>query len=315
MMIIGIDTSCYTTSMALVDENGKLVAENRRILQVTEGERGLKQSAALFQHIREGRDVFAECLQQAVLEQVKAICVSSRPRPQEDSYMPVFLAGEQVATVLGAAYDVPVFRTSHQEGHMMAGIATAGMPKCDKFLAVHLSGGTSELLLAAENSGGFDIRLLGGTADLHAGQLVDRAGVAMGLSFPCGMEMDKLACAYQGEKHILKSSVRGYEFSLSGGEAEVMRRLAAGDVEPGALAQGVFSLLANSLAKVITKAVESECVHDVLLVGGVSGSEYLKGQLQKKLNRTARLWFAPPYYAKDNAYGVALLGLRQYQNL
>lgn len=314
-MIIGIDTSCYTTSIALVDESGNLLAENRRILQVAEGERGLKQSAALFQHIREGKDVFAACLRQAEPEQVKAVCVSSRPRPAEDSYMPVFLAGEQVAAVLGAAYDVPVFRTSHQEGHMMAGVKTSAMPECERFLAVHLSGGTSELLLAEENPTGFDIRLLGGTADLHAGQLVDRAGVAMGLQFPCGMELDKLACAYQGAKHTLKSSVRGYEFSLSGGEAEVMRRLSAGDVEHGALAQGVFSLLANSLAKVIEKAVEAENVGNVLLVGGVNGSEYLKGQLQKKLNRKARLWFAPPYYAKDNAYGVALLGLRQYQKL
>lgn len=314
MMIIGIDTSCYTTSMALAAEDGSLLAESRRILRVDEGKRGLAQSAALFQHIREGRAVFAECLQNVQADQVRAVCVSNRPRPTADSYMPVFLAGEQAAVLLGAAYHVPVFCTSHQEGHMMAGLKTSGMPQCEKFLAVHLSGGTSELLLAAENAAGFDIRLLGGTTDLHAGQLVDRTGVALGLQFPCGMELDKLACAYTGEKHTLKSWVRGYDFSLSGGEAEVMRQAAAG-ADKGALAQGVFSLLANSLAKVIAKAADAEKVSDVLLVGGVSGSEYLKKLLQKKLNRAVRLWFAPPYYAKDNAYGVALLGLKQYQNL
>lgn len=198
---------------------------------------------------------------------------------------------------------------------MMAGIKTAEMPDKERFLAVHLSGGTSELLSVTKNDAGFDIKLLGGSADLHAGQLVDRTGVALGLKFPCGMELDKLACEYDGEKHTLKSSVKGYDFSLSGGEAEVMRQIAKGDAQNGALAQGVFSLLANSLTKIIKKGVMEEQVNDVLLVGGVSGSQYLKAQLTKKLCRTADLWFAPPYYAKDNAYGVALLGLRQYRNL
>lgn len=314
-MFIGIDTSCYTTSIAVVDRQGNLLSEKRRILEVEKGGRGLAQSAALFQHIREGKEVFCNCINELDLSKLKAVCVSSTPRPREDSYMPVFLAGENIAAVLSAAYNVPLFKTSHQEGHMMAGLKTSEMPVKSKFLAVHLSGGTSELLSVKSTLNGFDIDLLGGTDDLHAGQLVDRAGVAMGLRFPCGMEMDRLACEYKGEKHILKSSVREYMFSLSGGEAEVMRQVAKGNIDKGALAQGVFALLANSLAKIIKKAVFNENIKDVLLVGGVSGSKYLKKQLTKKLYRTADLWFAPSYYAKDNAYGVALLGLRQYQNL
>ena len=314
-MFIGIDTSCYTTSIAVIDEQGNLLAENRRILEVEMGERGLAQSAALFQHIREGKNVFSDCLKDLDLSNLKAVGVSSKPRPKEDSYMPVFLAGENIASVLAAAYKVPLFKTSHQEGHMMAGIKASAMPIKEKFLAVHLSGGTSELLLVKSNNAGFDIELLGGTNDLHAGQLLDRSGVAMGLKFPCGPEMDRLALEYKGEKHILKSSVKGYNFSLSGGEAEVMRQVQKGEVENGALAQGVFALLGNSLTKIINKVVIEEDVHDVLLVGGVSGSQFLKEHLLKKISRNTKLWFTPAYYAKDNAYGVALLGLKKYHNL
>ncbi|MGI5824492.1 MAG: O-sialoglycoprotein endopeptidase [Bacillota bacterium] len=314
-MIIGIDTSCYTTSIAVVDMQENLIIENRRILEVAEGERGLAQSTALFQHIKYGKDIFTECLQKINKNSVRAVCVSSRPRSLEDSYMPVFLSGVSTAEVLAAAYKVPVFYTSHQEGHLMAGIKTSGMPDKQRFLAVHLSGGTSELLLVQAEKDSFAVRLLGGSNDLHAGQLVDRTGVALGMKFPCGPELDKIACEYTGSKHILKSTVKGYDFSLSGGEAEVMRQIAKGNTDQGALAQGVFSLLGNSLAKIILKAAEQENVDTVLLAGGVSGSGYLKKHLLKKLNCQVKVYFAQPYYAKDNAYGVALLGLRQYQNL
>ena len=192
-MIIGIDTSCYTTSIAVVDEKGSLLAENRRILEVAAGERGLAQNAALFQHIREGREVLCSCLEKFDRKDIKAVCVSQSPRPSENSYMPVFLAGVNDAKLLAAAYGVPVFYTSHQEGHLMAGVRTAEMPQADSFLAVHLSGGTTELLLVRTAETGFEVELLGGSSDLHAGQLVDRTGVLLGLRFPCGPELDKLA--------------------------------------------------------------------------------------------------------------------------
>lgn len=311
-MIVGIDTSCYTTSIAVVDELGNLIFEGRRILEVTKGNRGLSQSSALFQHIREGRNVFTDLLKQIDINNLDAVCVSNSPRPLKDSYMPVFLAGVNTAEILGAACKVPVFYTSHQEGHLAAGLKTSMMPECGSFLAVHLSGGTTELLSVKRLVGGFEIEILGGSEDLHAGQLVDRTGVALGLKFPCGLELDKLAMEYEGEKHVLKSSVRGYGFSLSGGEAEVMRQVKRGYVDNGALAQGVFSLLGNSLAKIVLKAAAEKEINNVLFVGGVSGSRYLQKHLQKKLSNKIHLYFTPPYYAKDNAYGVALLGLERY---
>lgn len=312
-MIIGIDTSCYTTSVAAVDMEGALIEEERRILSVPAGSRGLSQSAALFQHVREGREVLSRCLRKLPLSHLRGVCVSNCPRPLPESYMPVFLAGVNAAELLSAALDVPLFDTSHQEGHLMAGQKTAKMPPRERFLAVHLSGGTTELLLAETKETGFSVKILGGSNDLHAGQLVDRVGVALGLPFPCGQQLDRLACQYEGSCHPFKKAVQGCEFSLSGAEAEAMRQISKGTVSAGALAKGIFALLADSLAKVILTAAAEEQVNTVLLVGGVSGSHCLARQLQKQLENDMGLYFAPPRYARDNAYGVALLGLRQYE--
>ena len=131
-MIIGIDTSCYTTSIAVIDQEKNLLVEKRRILDVAKGSRGLAQSAALFQHIREGRAVFQAALAELGQhkQSVQGVCVSSCPRPQKDAYMPVFLAGVFAAELLAGAYQTPLYHTSHQEGHLMAGIQTAHMPNC-----------------------------------------------------------------------------------------------------------------------------------------------------------------------------------------
>jgi len=310
-MILGIDTSCYTTSWALVDCQGNLVAKAERLLNVEEGDRGLAQSAALFQHIKAGVPLFRELLLGAGNLDVKGVCASSRPRPQEDSYMPVFLAGEHWGGLLASAWGVPFYRVSHQEGHLMAGVKTAAMPEKQRFLAVHLSGGTSEILEVTKKTGGFAIRLLGGSNDLAAGQFVDRVGVALGLAFPAGLALDDLAVAYQGERPSLKGWSHGMSFSLSGPESAAQRLIAVG-VPPGAIAQSVLAAIASALEKTLRQAMAFTGLSDILFVGGVAASRFLKERLKHRMGKAADLYFTPPQYAKDNALGVAWLGLEQH---
>ena len=312
-VIIGIDTSCYTTSIAVIDLEGKKIAENRRLLAVEKGSRGLAQSAALFQHIREGSDVIACALKDVNKNDVVAIAVSTTPRPTEDSYMPVFLAGVNFAKTLAAAYKVPVYGFSHQEGHLMAAILTSGMPPKEEFLALHLSGGTSEILQVKTEPNGFNVDILGAGTDLHAGQFVDRVGVALGLDFPAGQKLDELACSYKGEFEPIASVVKGMDFSFSGPESAAQRMVAKG-VQAEAVACATFSCIAKTLAKAFTNAVEHSSLQDILLSGGVSGSAYLKDKLTHFMGRKVRLYFADPYYAKDNALGIAHLGKRAYYN-
>ena len=178
-LAIGLDTSCYTTSIAAMDLAGHLMADARIPLQVKPGGKGLAQSEMLFQHVR-NLPVVMERLRQSIGSEARvvAIGVSGRPRPVDSSYMPVFLAGLGTAKTIGLALGCPVFEISHQENHLLAGLWSAEMETGPAFLAVHASGGTSEVLKVQKSVAGFAIELLGGSCDLNAGQFIDRVGVA-----------------------------------------------------------------------------------------------------------------------------------------
>lgn len=309
-MILGIDTSNYTTSLCLIDETGIILKEQRRLLEVEEGERGLQQSAAVFQHVR-NLPALLETI--GSLQGIQAICVSSRPRPEEGSYMPVFLAGEGLARSLAAAFEVPLYRTSHQEGHMAAGEGTGGLIPDHEFLAVHLSGGTSDLLRVKRQAAGYEIRQMGSSKDLHAGQFVDRVGVALGLPFPAGPHLEQLArTATESDASIrLPSPIKGYDWSFSGPETAAQKLIQAG-ANPAGIARAAESAIAKGLEKVLRKAIEETNRKSILIVGGVAANLYIRERLKKRLEHPAvgaRLYFADPRYSTDNAYGVARIGL------
>ena len=187
--VLGLDTSCYTTSAAAVDAQGKVIAFSRLLLPVEAGQRGLRQSEAVFAHVKQLPQVVESLMAELPAEaRLCAVCASSKPRDEADSYMPVFQSGCGYGRGIAATLRVPFFETSHQQGHIAAG--RIGLPPLDeRFLALHLSGGTTELLLCEKGK----LRLVGGSMDLHAGQMVDRVGVRLGLRFPAGPGLEKLA--------------------------------------------------------------------------------------------------------------------------
>lgn len=305
-MIIGIDTSCYTTSVAIVDEEGRLLAEGRRLLSVAPGARGLRQSDAVFAHVKQLPQVVEEAFSLAKPDwgPIQGVAVSVRPRPQAGSYMPVFLAGEGVARALAAASSCPVYRFSHQEGHIEAALASAGLDWTGPFLALHLSGGTGELLWVepaqAGRGPGFCIQQVGDT-DLPPGQFVDRVGVALGLPFPAGPHLERLAGDIQGDFR-LSSSVRGGHISFSGPESAAQRAIRAG-VAPEEIAAAVLDTIGKSLEKAVRYAMEQQSCHLVLAAGGVAANARIRRRLEKMGVR-----FADPRFSGDNAFGIARLG-------
>lgn len=316
-MILGIDTSCYTTSLAVVDLKGNLIKETRQVLSVKPGGRGLQQSEAVFQHVQNLPILFHDLSQNVDLEAIKAVCVSSRPRPVEKSYMPVFTVCQGFGQVLALGKKIPFFMTSHQEGHLMAGIWSSEEPLEKEFLAVHLSGGTSEVLKAKRHKVGFSIEIIGATEDLHAGQFVDRIGVLLGLPFPAGASLETLASSYKGEIPYLATGVKKYNFSFSGPETGARKLLKEGISQAG-VARAVEHCIATTLEKVLRRAVMDTDLKDILIVGGVAANSYLRQRIIYRLQHPAvgaKLYFAQPLFSTDNALGVAQIGLKMYQNL
>lgn len=318
-VFLGIDTSCYTTSLAVTDRDGNLLFDRRIILPVSAGEKGLQQSTALFYHVRNLPRLVEEAFGEIPGTRIQAVAASSRPRPREDSYMPVFTAGVSLADSMAAILKIPVGITSHQEGHLVAGLWSVNRPDLENFLVLHLSGGTTELLRvrkAGERPLRYEVEIMGGSTDIQAGQLVDRVGVAMGLPFPCGSALEKMAAEEDNIKReeenpslTIPSSVKGCWMSFSGAETLALSYLQQ-DKEPSLVARAVEHCIATAVEKAARRAVEATGWKDIVLVGGVAANGYIRRRLQHRLEHRAvgaRLYFPQPRYCSDNAVGTSLV--------
>ena len=251
MLTLGIDTSNYTTSCAVFD--GRDFTMKCKILDVKEGMRGIRQSDGVFIHNRELPLMLEDILSEIDGGDIAAVGVSARPRTVEGSYMPVFTVGHGYARAVAAALGVPLREFSHQDGHIMAGIYSAGAWElCNSpFLSVHLSGGTTEILRTVYTGNGFINEIVGGTLDISAGQLIDRVGVAMGMKFPCGRELERLALTTD-ETGRLPFSVKGAYMNLSGIETKLLRQISGYDA---VTARTVLCYIRDVLVRTINSAV------------------------------------------------------------
>jgi len=307
--VLALDTSAYTTSLAALSTSGELISEQRRMLPVALGERGLRQGDAVFAHLKALPELLTDM--NLPLAPPLAVGVSIKPRPLEGSYMPVFVVGTKFAEALATAWHCPLYCFSHQEGHIMAGIASSKGPTSTEFLALHLSGGTTELLKVQRRSVGFSIELLGASSDLHVGQFVDRVGVAIGLSFPAGPALEKLAATLDERvPKRLPIHCRELSVSFSGAEAEAQRWLAK-DVKPEVIARAVEQCISDTLVQLIRNALKSTGLQELLLVGGVVSNGFIRQELLKHLQSALRLFFAAPSVCSDNAFGLARLVIEQ----
>ena len=303
-IILGIDTSNYTTSVALMYEDGELIANIKRPLKVSEGERGLRQSDAVFAHIKNLPSAMQEAREYLHGRYPSAVGVSARPRNVDGSYMPCFLSGVAAAESVSSMLDIPLYTFSHQCGHVMAALYSSGSEALidGRFAAFHVSGGTTELLIVKGSESGFDAELVGGTKDLNAGQIIDRIGVFLGMPFPAGPHLEKAALAYKGKIPSKKVSVTGTYANLSGLE-NMAQKLYRESEDTGKTAAFVFEYLGNAIVKMCEGLVESHGDMPFVFAGGVMCNSIIKAKLKSRFNAH----FAEPMMSADNAVGIAEL--------
>lgn len=308
---LGIDTSCYTTSVACFSAEG-LLYETRKLLSVSQGERGLRQSEAVFQHIRQLPELLEDMFSNIPLEQIAGIGCSFSPTAEKDSYMPVFLAGAGQARSLAAVLQVPLFRLNHQSGHIRAAlIGNEDLCREKRFLAMHLSGGTTDLLeVKRTEDHDFHIVKIGRSMDLHAGQLVDRIGVGLGCPFPSGPFLEKMAVMAESRVIRVPSHVTGTDCALSGAENYLSSRF--GTVPDSEIAFALYDFIARTLVKMIGNARREEET-PVLLCGGVASSMLLRQLLRERTGNG--LFFGESRLSSDNAAGIAALAFDKGENV
>ena len=123
-IILGFDTSCYTTSIAAISLDKEVIFNEKIILKVKKDAKGLRQSEAVFQHVNNLGEISNNIKDKLSKYNVVGICASSKPRPRDNSYMPVFMVGLNFAKLKSSIYGCPYFETSHQENHIEASLFT-----------------------------------------------------------------------------------------------------------------------------------------------------------------------------------------------
>ncbi len=304
---IGIDTSNYTTSVSAY--NGEKMIYRKKLLPVKEGEKGIRQSDAVFHHTLQLPELFSDLCSE-ISSDISAVGVSVKPSNQDGSYMPCFLTGISVARALASALKVPLYNFSHQDGHIAAALYSAG--KLDlinkEFLAFHISGGTSQGLLVTPNENYFKTQLICDSLDLKAGQAVDRVGVMLGFKFPCGPELEKLALKSDKDFNNIKVFHRESSFSLSGVENKCKNMLKNGD-RPSDISLFCIKYIESAISDSCDLLLKQYGNMPVVFSGGVMSNSIIRGDFEKKYNA----YFAKPSFSSDNACGIAYLTYLMYK--
>ncbi len=304
MLTLGIDTSNYTTSVCLYDSIKGEVYQKKLLLPVKEGEKGLRQSDAVFHHTARLYPLMKELFDEYGGE-IDAIGVSEKPRDAEGSYMPCFLVGVNVANCIGASVNKPVHGFSHQSGHIAAALYSCGRTELikEEFIAFHVSGGTSEMLLVSpDDEKVFNVEIIGETLDLNCGQAVDRAGVMMGLSFPCGKELEKLALN-SDKTYNPKICVKDGDCSLSGLENQCRKMLDSGERHED-IARYCIDFVSKTVEKMTAYAVDKYGNLPIVYAGGVMSNSIIRSKITELFCNAS---FAHPDFSCDNAAGIAYL--------
>lgn len=312
MRLLGLDTSNYTTSCAWFDTEENRILQRKILLPVPEGQAGLRQSDAVFHHTRQLPLILQQLAEDAEELRPDAVGVSVSPRSEAGSYMPCFLAGKSAAAAVALTHGVPLFETSHQMGHILAALYSAGQldwleTDAEPFLAFHVSGGTTDLVRCtpdAENV--LRIEPVASSLDLKAGQAVDRVGLMLGLQFPCGAALEQLAMQSDSKKHMQVKLKDGC-CSLSGLQNQCEQMLKKGEA-----AADIARYCLNSVAAVLESMTKAAAAQNtkVLYAGGVLSDRLIQNQLRKLPLQTA---YAEPEFSCDNAAGIAVYAARRAQ--
>ncbi|MGM0379377.1 MAG: hypothetical protein ACQEQE_06490 [Bacillota bacterium] len=295
---LGIDTSCYTTSIALVNEKREILFHFEKTLEVKKGKQGLRQSEAFFKHVKNLSEIYTKLSKEIDLKKLTSVSVSTKPRNIKSSYMPVFLSGKNFAKTIATTLNIPLNSFSHQEGHIMASIYKTYELLNKSFYSIHISGGTTEILDVKYINNRFKIKKIGQTLDINAGQVIDRVGVKLGLDFPCGKEFEKLA--NKGKMDLkYPVSVKDKDMNFSGIESYGYKNL--DKVKKSDNAKSIICAIAKTLVSVI-KNLDSK--KPIVFTGGVSSNSYLREFFKKH----SRIYFGKKEFSTDNALGIALLG-------
>ena len=297
--ILSFDTSNYTTSVCLFDTHAGVVWDKRLPVSVADGKCGVRQSDAVFHHVKN----LNLLLDENCCTVPDAVCASDRPSERDNSYMPCFLVGTAFAKVTSALFGCPTYFNSHQKNHIAAAAYSGGRFDIlkSRFIAYHVSGGTTDIVLCTPRSGGFNAERIGGTADISCGQLIDRVGVLLGYPFPCGKSVEKNAIGNIGGK--IRIASHGFEYNFSGFQ-NIIEKMKYESTDAAQICDYTLDVVYSFLSDSIHRLRQEYGKIPVLLSGGVMSNKIISDTLCDSFDD---ICFSAPMYSVDNSLGSACL--------
>jgi N6-L-threonylcarbamoyladenine synthase len=325
--VLGIETSCDETSAALVEGAGDTATVRSLVILSQDVHRvfgGVVPEIASRAHLTSIVPVVEEALREADLRvaSIDAVAVTNGP-----GLVGALLVGVSFAKALAYAARVPVLAVHHMEGHLFA-TSLEHPDAVPPFVALLVSGGHT-LLLDVEAWGAY--RLLGGTRDDAAGEAFDKVAKLLGLPYPGGRHVERLAAAaQQGTFRFARPMLRRdqvpedpdyYDVSFSGLKTAVLNAVRAGkdgstlsDGDRGAIARAFQDALIETLVEKTARAVQQFGRRRVVLGGGVAANRALVAAMEARMAPLGAHVFAPSVrLATDNAAMIARAGLFHFE--
>lgn len=305
--VLGIDTSAYTTSIALADlRTEEIKFNNRIILNVPIGQKGLRQQDAVFQHLKNFNTLYDQLTED--LKNIKIVSVSSKPRNVEESYMPVFTVGQNYGKAIAKTLNCDYIEYSHQENHIAASLIEQYKKHTSNILAIHISGGTTEFLDVRKANKGYETVLKGGSKDITFGQLIDRLGTFMGFPFPCGMHMENCMVKINEFAKIKLPAISGGSYiNISGMENYYKNLILADKYSRESIINSIFGYVADCIVHIINHIKENSYFDTIIIAGGVASNSIIRNAVFDKLKNDFNIIFPTKENSSDNAVGVSLL--------
>ncbi len=306
---LGIETSCDETSAAVLrTEDGRPVLDSLVILSqdIHRVFGGVVPELASREHLRTIGPVVDRALAEAGIGpgQVDGIAVTAGP-----GLIGALLVGLMYAKGLAMGLGKPLIGVHHHEGHLFAPLLDH--PDLEPpLIALLVSGGHTMLLDVAAWG---DYRLLGQTLDDAAGEAFDKVGTLLGLGYPAGAGVERLAGQGRaGRFEFPRPMLRqGFDFSFSGLKTAVLRAVRASpdlDADRADLARGFQDAAVDVLVTKTVRALEETGRETAVLVGGVACNQALRTALEARVGRRGRVVVAQPRFNTDNAAMIAAAG-------
>lgn len=321
IIILGIESSCDDTSAAVI-KNGVLLSNVTASQAVHESYGGVVPELASRAHQQNIVPVVDQALKRAGVEreQLSAIAFTRGP-----GLMGSLLVGVSFAKGLAASLAIPMIEVNHLQGHVLAHFIKAEdeehTPPSFPFLCLLVSGGNSQIIKVKAYN---DMEIIGQTIDDAAGEAIDKAAKVMGLGYPGGPIIDKLA--RQGNPDAFQFSkphIAGYDYSFSGLKTSFLYSLRDNmkddpdfiEHHMNDLAASYEKAIVDTLMKKLQLAARDLRIRQVAVAGGVSANTGLRNAFHEYAQRYKWQIFIPPFsYTTDNAAMIAQVGYFKYQD-